>query len=474
MWFNETVFYQIYPLTLCGAPEQNGAPCDAADPLGSDSTGSGSTAAYREEAEKHRINRVKNFIPHLKRLGVGAVYLNPVFESDSHGYDPRDYRLTDRRLGTNEDLREVCRAFHEAGMRVVFDGVFNHVGRGFFGFRDLQKNREASPYRDWFRVDFGGNSPFGDGFWYEGWEGHYELVKLNLDNPAVQDYLLQSVEFWVREFDIDGIRLDVAYLLPLWFIDLVKQRLRALKPDAFLLGEVLGDNARRFFDQGHVDAITDYPLYKALWSSMNSYNFFELAHTLKRTYDEMYRGLTLFSFADNHDVERLASKLADRRKLPLVYALLFTLPGMPCLYYGSEWGQEGRKEHGSDASLRPSFENPFWNDLTDRIAAFAALRNSTEELQKGSLRSITLTNRAWAFAREYSGNCTAVAVNIDENPVTLNVAEFSGGNGAGNYVGNGVGNSAGSGAIPVVSNGALQLPPLSAAVCRRGEGWRIL
>ena len=132
MWFNETVFYQIYPLTLCGAPEQNGAPCDAADPLGSggaagstgsgstagdagsDSTGSGSAAAFREEAEKHRINRVKNFIPHLKRLGVGAVYLNPVFESDSHGYDTRDYRLTDRRLGTNEDLRDVCRAFHPA------------------------------------------------------------------------------------------------------------------------------------------------------------------------------------------------------------------------------------------------------------------------------------------------------------------------------------------------------------------------
>ena len=429
MWFENTVFYQIYPLTLTGAPERNEDPEN--------------TALLHKQAGKHRILEIRKFIPHLKKLGVGAVYLNPVFESDSHGYDTRDYRLTDSRLGTNEDLRTLCGELHDAGIRVVFDGVFNHVGRGFFAFRDLKKNREASPYKDWFKVNFAGDSPFGDGFWYEGWEGHYELVKLNLDNPAVQSYLLESIDLWFREFDIDGIRLDVAYLLPLWFIDKVKQRIRSLKPDAFLLGEVLGDNARRFYDQGHVDAITDYPLYKALWSSMNSLNFFELAHTIKRTYGEMYRGLQLFSFADNHDVERIASKLTDPEKLPLVYALLFTLPGIPCVYYGSEWGAEGKKERGSDASLRPAYKKPLPNALTARITSLIALRNRTPELQRGTLKDLRLTNRAYAFLRELDGFSTAVAVNADDAPVTLDLPGL----------------------------GAVEIPPLSAVYNRRGEGF---
>ena len=429
MWFENTVFYQIYPLTLTGAPERNEDPEN--------------TALLHKQAGKHRILEIRKFIPHLKKLGVGAVYLNPVFESDSHGYDTRDYRLTDSRLGTNEDLRTLCGELHDAGIRVVFDGVFNHVGRGFFAFRDLKKNREASPYKDWFKVNFAGDSHFGDGFWYEGWEGHYELVKLNLDNPSVQNYLLESIDLWFREFDIDGIRLDVAYLLPLWFIDKVKQRIRSLKPDAFLLGEVLGDNARRFYDQGHVDAITDYPLYKALWSSMNSLNFFELAHTIKRTYGEMYRGLQLFSFADNHDVERIASKLTDPEKLPLVYALLFTLPGIPCVYYGSEWGAEGKKERGSDASLRPAYKKPLPNALTARITSLIALRNRTPELQRGTLKDLRLTNRAYAFLRELDGFSTAVAVNADDAPVTLDLPGL----------------------------GAVEIPPLSAVYNRRGEGF---
>ena len=429
MWFENTVFYQIYPLTLTGAPERNEDPEN--------------TALLHKQAGKHRILEIRKFIPHLKKLGVGAVYLNPVFESDSHGYDTRDYRLTDSRLGTNEDLRTLCGELHDAGIRVVFDGVFNHVGRGFFAFRDLKKNREASPYKDWFKVNFAGDSHFGDGFWYEGWEGHYELVKLNLDNPSVQNYLLESIDLWFREFDIDGIRLDVAYLLPLWFIDKVKQRIRSLKPDAFLLGEVLGDNARRFYDQGHVDAITDYPLYKALWSSLNSLNFFELAHTIKRTYGEMYRGLQLFSFADNHDVERIASKLTDPKKLPLVYALLFTLPGIPCIYYGSEWGAEGKKERGSDASLRPAYEKPLPNALTKYITGLIALRNQIPELQRGSLKDLRLTNRAYAYVRELDGVSTAVAVNADDVPVTLDLPGF----------------------------GTVEIPPCAAVYNRRGEGF---
>lgn len=164
MWAEESVIYQIYPLGMCGAPFEN------------------------DGVQAHRILRVQEWIPHLEKLGITAVLFNPLFESDTHGYNTRDYRKVDVRLGTNEDLKKVCGALHEAGIRVIFDGVFNHVGRGFGPFQDVLKNREGSPYRDWFYIHFDGNDGYNDGLWYEGWEGNYDLVKLNLDNPAVCDF----------------------------------------------------------------------------------------------------------------------------------------------------------------------------------------------------------------------------------------------------------------------------------------------
>lgn len=437
MWFEESVFYQIYPLTLCGAPADHELlPAAAPGALPPDGV----------SAPAHRILRLTDFAPYLRTLGVRAVYLNPLMESDTHGYDTRDYRLPDRRLGSAEDVKAVVAAFHENGIRVVFDGVFNHAGRGFFAFQDVKRYGRESRYRDWFHLDFNGDSPYGDGFWYEGWEGHYELVRLKLENPELQQYLFESVRLWFHEFDIDGLRLDVAYLLPLWFISMLKQEMRALKPDAFLLAEILGDNAGRFYSEGQADAITDYPGYKALWSSFNSLNLFELAHTVRRNYLEMYRGQRLFSFADNHDVERIASRLTDPEKLPLIYALLLTLPGIPCIYYGSEWGTEGRKEAGSDASLRPAFAAPQPNALTEQISALIHLRNDTPELSSGSYRELLLTNRSFAFAREYEGNVSTVAVNLDSETAELHLPDGR----------------------------TLTLPPKRAAISRRDDTFRLL
>ena len=147
MWFDEAVVYQIYPLGLCGAPrEQDGI-------------------------LEHRILRLLDWIPHIQSIGADTVLLNPLWESDRHGYDTRDYLAVDCRLGTWEDLRQVCQAFHGAGLRVLLDGVFHHVGRGFWAFRDVQERRWDSPYRDWFHLNFDGDTGYHDGFWYEGWEG---------------------------------------------------------------------------------------------------------------------------------------------------------------------------------------------------------------------------------------------------------------------------------------------------------------
>jgi len=227
MWAYESVFYQIYPMGFCGVPFEN------------------------DGVQRHEIKHVEDWIPHMQKLGVNAVYFSPVFESDTHGYNTRDYRKIDVRLGTNEDFKEVCDALHRAGIRVVLDGVFNHVGRGFAQFQDVIRNRENSPYVNWFyRIDFGGNSNYNDGLWYEGWEGCFDLVKLNLQNPDVVNYLLDSVKGWIDEFGIDGLRLDVAYSLDENFVRRLREVTSAYKQDFFLLGEMLhGDYNRLMNDQ---------------------------------------------------------------------------------------------------------------------------------------------------------------------------------------------------------------------------------
>ena len=243
MWLDESVFYQIYPIGFCGAPR---------------------TALEEGQPSCNRIGKVIDWIDHIKRLGCNAVYFSPLFESDSHGYDTRDFRLIDRRLGSNQDFAQVCQKLHEAGIRVVLDGVFNHVGRGFWAFRNVQQKRWDSPYKDWFRISFDGNSPYNDGFWYEGWEGHYELVKLNLQNPQVVDYLLDCVRFWVEEFSIDGLRLDVAYSLDREFMKRLRQFTQQLKPDFALIGEVLHGDYNQIVNDQMLHSCTNYECYKGL------------------------------------------------------------------------------------------------------------------------------------------------------------------------------------------------------------------
>ena len=398
MWAYESVFYQIYPMGFCGAPYEN------------------------DGVLEHRILKVKDWIPHLEKLGMNAVYFSPVFESDTHGYNTRDYRKIDVRLGTNEDFVEVCRALHEKGIKVVLDGVFNHVGRGFGPFQDVLKNRECSPYVNWFhRIDFGGNSNYNDGLWYEGWEGCYDLVKLNLHNEDVVQYLLQSVKGWIDEFDIDGLRLDVAYSLDENFVRRLRQSTEAWKEDFFLLGEMLHGDYNRLMNDQMLHSATNYECYKGLYSSFNSMNLFEINHSLLRQFGPenwtLYRGKHLLSFVDNHDVTRVASILSNERHLSLIYALAFGMPGIPCIYYGSEWGTKARKEEG-DPALRPCFENPEWNELSQWIAKLAEAKKHSEALNYGSFRSVVLTNKQCIFERKSEHQRILVAINAEEAEYT--------------------------------------------------------
>lgn len=406
MWAYNSVFYQIYPIGFCGAPYANDGICVS------------------------RILKIGEWADYLKELGVDAILLNPIFDSDNHGYDTRDFRTIDCRLGTNKDFADVCRTLHEHGIRIVLDGVFNHVGRGFWAFRDVQEKKWDSPYKDWFCINFDGNSCYNDGFWYEGWEGHFELVKLNLANSAVVDYLLECVKGWIDEFDIDGLRLDVAYCLDRNFMKRLRSFCQELKPDFALIGEVLFGDYNQIVNDEMLHSCTNYECYKGIYSSFNSMNMFEIAHSLNRQYGPeqwcIYRGKHLMSFVDNHDVTRIASILTNKNHLPLTYGLLLGMPGVPCIYYGSEWGEEGVKAPNNDYALRPCFEEPKPNELTEEIKKMIHVRTGSNALCHGSYRNVVLTNHQLIFERRTDDERMLVAINASDAPFTAHNGELGG------------------------------------------------
>lgn len=398
MWAYESVFYQIYPLGFSGAPFEN------------------------DGVLNHRILKVNDWIPHIKRLGADAIYFSPVFESDTHGYNTRDYTKIDTRLGTNKDFANVCYNLHNEGIKVVLDGVFNHVGRGFWAFQDVLKNRESSPYINWFaRIDFNGNSNYNDGLWYEGWEGCYDLVKLNLYNEDVIQHIFNAIKGWVTEFDIDGLRLDVAYCLNHDFLKRLRSFCDSLKPDFFLLGETLHGDYNQIMNDEMLHSVTNYECYKGLYSSFNSMNMFEINHSLLRQFGPenwtLYKGKHLLSFVDNHDVTRVASILNNIRHLPLIYALAFGMPGIPCVYYGSEWGAKADKSQG-DPALRPSFKEPEFNELSEFISKLADIKKNSKALNYGDFTSTVLTNKQCVFRRSTGDETVYVAINADDQEYT--------------------------------------------------------
>lgn len=412
-WYDEAVFYHIYPLGLTGAPKQN---------------------PYGEPV--HRLKKIIPWIDHIKEIGCNAIYIGPLFESVGHGYETTDYKKLDSRLGTNEDLTEFVKECHEKGIRVILDGVFNHTGRDFFAFQDIKQNRENSQYKDWYcNVNFSGNNEYNDGFSYENWGGYNLLVKLNQKNPAVRDYICDVIRFWVSEFDIDGIRLDAADVLDFDYMKALRGVANEVKPDFWLMGEVIHGDYNRWVNEGTLHSVTNYQLHKALYSGHNDHNYFEIAHTVKRLYG--MGGIKLYNFVDNHDVERIYTKLNNKAHFTPVHILMYTLPGVPSIYYGSEFGIEGKKEAYSDDSLRPALNLDDYKDAvktnpcTGLIAALGKIRQENPALSYGDFNELILTNRQYAFSRNYNGVSVVVAVNNDDNGVDLDLAAGN----AGQYIG---------------------------------------
>ena len=403
-WIKKSAVYHIYPLGFCG--------CER-------------TRAQHTGEPVNRIKKIAEWIPHLKAMHINAVYLGPVFESAAHGYDTSDYRKIDARLGTNEDFAAVCKALHENGIRIILDGVFNHVGREHHAFNDVKENRNNSKYCGWFcGLNFGGNSPYNDGFWYEGWNNCYDLVKLNLRNNEVVEYLLDAVKMWIEEWDIDGIRFDAADCLDNDFIKRIHSFTRSMKPDFWLMGEIIHGDYRRWANPEMFDCVTNYQCYKGIYSSHNDRNYFEIAHSIDYQ-NGQYGNLYMYNFLDNHDVSRLMSVLKDPARVECCYTMMYGMYGVPSIYYGSEFGIYGAKGHGAEADLpvRPCLD---LNNIPDRnnellkhISALGAIRLSSPAIQTGGYSKMELRNQTFSFKREKGGEEVYVLLNVSDGDYTF-------------------------------------------------------
>jgi glycosidase len=440
-WAADSIFYHIYPLGLTGAPQHN------------------------DFSANHvpRLEQLYPWLDHIQSLGANALYLGPLFESSAHGYDTVDYFRLDRRLGTQQTLADFSQEVHRRGMRLILDGVFNHVGRDFWAFKDLQTNRQQSAFTGWFHnLDFSRSSPYNDPFSYEGWSGHYDLVKLNLFNQDVRSHLFHAITTWVDEFEIDGLRLDAADQLAPEFLSALSNHCRGLRSDFWLMGEIVFGDYRKLANDNMLDSTTNYECYKGLFSSHVDHNYFEIAYSLNRLFGPhgTCRHLDLYNFVDNHDVNRVASNLKDQAHLYPLYSLLFTMPGIPSIYYGSEWGITGQRSNTSDNALRPQLDlaqaaaySPN-RDLAQAIRHLSSIRSGSPALRHGEYQQLSVANEQFAFLRSTADEQIVVIVNSAKTPARLNL-RLPLANGQ-------LVDLLNPGATFRVSNGAAQLDPIPA------------
>jgi cyclomaltodextrinase len=327
-WTRYAIFWGVFPLGFTGAEDELDAP---------------------DRAPAHRLRRLIGWLDHLVELGCNGLLLNPLFASMSHGYDTLDYFRIDPRVGDEADFDALVTACRERGIRVVLDGVFNHVGRGYPGLAEALTGGPEAPAAHLFRLH---TAPDGR-ITAEVFEGEEQLVVLNHDEAAVQRLVRDVMTYWL-ERGIDGWRLDAAYAVPAAFWTTVIPAVRERFGNAWFLGEMIHGDYADYAETAGIDSITQYELWKAIWSSIAHRNFFELDHTLGR-HAALLERIVPFTFLDNHDTTRVASEIADRRHWGHAIALLLFLPGIPCLYYGDELGLTGVKEErlGGDDAIRP-------------------------------------------------------------------------------------------------------------------------
>jgi cyclomaltodextrinase / maltogenic alpha-amylase / neopullulanase len=405
-WIDHAVWWQIYPLGFTGA----------------ESEASGASGVV------HRLGHITAWLDYAVDLGASGLLLGPVFASSTHGYDTTDYFRIDQRLGDDGDFDALIEAAHSRGLRVILDGVFNHVGREFPAFQQVIADKSHASEAVWFRLSRPADHSPNDEPEYATFEGHHQLVALNHDEPAVADYVARVMNHWLRR-GADGWRLDAAYAVPRRFWANILPRVRAEHPDAYIFGEVIHGDYAGFVRETGVDAVTQYELWKAIWSALNDRNFFELAWALER-HNSLLDSFVPLTFIGNHDVTRIASQLVDERYLAHALVILLTCGGTPSIYSGDEQAFRGIKEHraGGDDAIRPAFPAspaelaPFGWPIYRLHQSLIGMRRRHPWLHQARTRMVDLSNAYCIFESSHQENRLLVALNLTDAPVARPVS----------------------------------------------------
>lgn len=387
-WVRHAIWWQVYPLGFVGAFPADEPPT----------------------VNEHRLDRLIDWLDYAIALGASGIALGPIFDSRTHGYDTTDHFRIDPRLGDDGDFDRLIEQAHRRGLRVLLDGVFNHAGTDF-------------PHPDWFLGRPGRFHTF---------EGHDNLITLNHRNSAVVDYTVDVMKHWLGR-GADGWRLDAAYAVPEAFWTQVLPRVRAEYPDAWFVAEVIHGDYSAFVETSGVDSVTQYELWKAIWSSLNDGNFHELDWALQR-HNSFLDTFTPLTFIGNHDVTRIASKLERAEHVGHALVLLFTTGGVPSVYAGDELGYRGIKEDraGGDDAVRPEFTTPPADlsgearDTLNLHRHLISLRRQHPWLHQARTTALKLDNLGYVYEARNGDDALIVALNVAETAMPLPIADLIG------------------------------------------------
>lgn len=385
-WVQHAIWWQVYPLGFVGAYPADPAPT----------------------SDEHRLRRIVEWFDHAIELGASGVALGPIFASRTHGYDTTDHYRIDPRLGDDADFDHLIEEAKRRGLRVLLDGVFNHVGTDF-------------AHSDWFRKR--GND-------FDTFEGHGELIALDHDSPDVVDYTVDVMTHWLRR-GADGWRLDAAYSVADRFWAQVLPRVRDAVPEAWFVGEVIHGDYPAHVRNAGFDSVTQYELWKAIWSSINDGNFHELDWALVR-HNEFLDAFVPMTFVGNHDVTRIASRLENTRHLEHALVILLTIGGTPSVYAGDESAYRGVKEErfGGDDAVRPEFSSPLMGvdehgqDVFRLHQYLIGLRRRHPWLHTARTSPLQLANRQYVYATRNGPDALVVALNVDDEALTLSLPDL--------------------------------------------------